>query len=76
MIWTRMLPSIPNVNDIDYLLLIASHSNACCDAVRGVERNKVCPYQETLHATFRKENDEDVPVVKAGEVPLFQQIDV
>ena len=29
-----------------------------------VAHNTVFPYQKMLHTTFRKENDEDVPVVK------------
>ena len=55
---------MPNVSHIEYLILISTHSNACFDPARSVVRNTVCPDQKLLHATFRKENDEDVPVVR------------
>ena len=56
---------MPNVNDIEYLVLISVHSNAYCDTARSVAHNTVCPHQKMLHATFpAKENDEDVHMVK------------
>ena len=59
------LVSIPNANDIEYLVLISAHSNAICDTARNVAHKTVCPYQKMLHATFSpEENDEDVHMVK------------